>query len=70
VSFKNVALAKIGQIAAVVLNFRVSLDTEVAVLPTENLPVFQGNASSDILYVGFVYSIEDGSSSTDILVFL
>jgi hypothetical protein len=69
-SLKYDVLYKIGQIAAVVLNFRVSLDTEVPVLPVESLPVFQGNASSDILYVGFADSAGDWNSSTEDICFL
>lgn len=69
-SFKDVSIAKIGQMLAVAFNLRVSLNTEVPVLPVNQLPIFQGKASSNILYVDFVDSIEDFNSSTDDICFL
>lgn len=69
-SFKDVVIAKIGQILAVVLNLRVSLNAEVPVLSAEQLPIFQGKAPLNILHVDFVDSIEDFNSSTNDICFL
>ncbi|HJH29281.1 MAG TPA: hypothetical protein C5S51_06255 [Methanosarcinaceae archaeon] len=69
-SFKDVSIAKIGQILAVTFNLRVSLNTEVPVLPANQLPIFQGKTSSNILYIDFVNTIEDFNSSTDDICFL
>jgi hypothetical protein len=69
-SFKHVALAKIGQILAVTFNLRISLNTEIPALPADQLPIFQGKASSNILHVDFVYTIKDFNSSTDDICFL
>lgn len=70
-SFKHVALAKVVQAVAIALNHRVSLNTEVPAIPTNRLPIFQGNASSSsILYVDFVDSLEDCNSSTEDVCFL
>lgn len=64
-SLKNVTLHKIGQILAIALNLRVSLNTEVPAIPTDKLPILQGNASLSVLYVDFVDSIEDFNRSTE-----
>lgn len=69
-SFKSVVFTKIGQALAIVSNLRVSLNTEVPAIPANQLPIFQGKASSSILYVDFVDSIEDYNSSTRDICFL
>lgn len=69
-SLEYIPLTKIGQLWAILQNQRVSLNTEVPATPTDRLPIFQGNASSSVLYVDFVDSIEECGSSADDICFL
>lgn len=69
-SLKNIVFTEIGQLLAIAFNARVSLDAEVPSIPTDQLPVFQGNSSQHILHVDFVDSIEEFNSSTEDICFL